>query len=80
MDRYVTVSAKIKRELLDEARRLNINISELIKSTLENEVCKRRLILIEERLKEKKKILDKINIKDIVRLVREDREALGIRK
>jgi len=80
MDRYVTVSAKIKRELLDEARRLNINISELIKSTLENEVCKRRLILIEERLKEKKKILDKINIKDIVRLIREDREALGIRK
>jgi post-segregation antitoxin (ccd killing protein) len=75
MDRYVTVSAKIKRELLDEARRLNINISELIKSTLENEVRRRRLMLIEERLKEKKEILDKINIEDIVRLIREDREA-----
>jgi post-segregation antitoxin (ccd killing protein) len=80
MDRHVAVSAKIKRELLDEARRLNINISELIKSMLENEVCKRRLILIEERLKEKKEILDKINIEDIVRLVRENRKALGIRK
>jgi post-segregation antitoxin (ccd killing protein) len=80
MDRYVTVSAKIKRELLDEARRLNINISELIKNILENEVRRRRLMLIEERLKEKKEILDKINIEDIVRLVREDREALGIRK
>jgi hypothetical protein len=37
-------------------------------------------LLIEERLKEKKEILDKVNIKDIVRLIREDREALGIRK
>jgi antitoxin CcdA len=71
---------KLRGKLLDEARRLNINISELIKSMLENEVCKRRLMLIEERLKEKKEILDKINIEDIVRLVREDREALGIRK
>gem|GEM_PF-2060046 len=71
---------KLRGKLLDEARRLNINISELIESMLENEVCKRRLILIEERLKEKKEILDKINIKDIVRLIREDREALGIRK
>ncbi|MDT7886821.1 MAG: type II toxin-antitoxin system CcdA family antitoxin [Thermoproteota archaeon] len=71
---------KLRGKLLDEARRLNINISELINNILENEVCKRRLILIEERLKEKKEILDKINIEDIVRLIREDREALGIRK
>ena len=71
---------KLRGKLLDEARRLNINISELINNILENEVRRRRLMLIEERLKEKKEILDKINIKDIVRLVREDREALGIRK
>jgi post-segregation antitoxin (ccd killing protein) len=80
MDSHVAVSVKIKRKLLDEARRLNINISELINNILENEVRRRRLMLIEERLKEKKEILDKINIEDIVRLVREDREALGIRK
>jgi hypothetical protein len=71
---------KLRGKLLDEARRLNINISELINNILENEVRRRRLMLIEERLKEKKEILDKINIEDIVRLVREDREALGIRK
>jgi post-segregation antitoxin (ccd killing protein) len=75
MGRYVTVSAKIRRELLDEARRLNINISELIRSTIENEVRRRRLMLLEEKLKGKKEILDKINIEDIVRLIREDREA-----
>jgi hypothetical protein len=31
--------------------------------------------LLEERLKGEKEILDKINIEDIVRLIREDREA-----
>jgi hypothetical protein len=75
MGRYVTVSVRMRRELLEEARRLNINIPELIRSTLENEVRRHRLILLEERLKGEKEILDKINIEDIVRLIREDREA-----
>jgi LytS/YehU family sensor histidine kinase len=75
MGRYVTVSVRIRRELLEEARRLNINISELIRSTLENEVRRHRLILLEERLKGDKEILDKINIEDNVRFIREDREA-----
>jgi post-segregation antitoxin (ccd killing protein) len=75
MGRYVTVSVRIRRELLGEARRLNINISELIRSTLENEVRRHRLILLEERLKGEKEILDKINIEDNVRFIREDREA-----
>jgi post-segregation antitoxin (ccd killing protein) len=75
MGRYVTVSVRIRRELLEKARRLNINISELIRSTLENEVRRHRLILLEERLKGEKEILDKINIEDNVRFIREDREA-----
>jgi LytS/YehU family sensor histidine kinase len=75
MGRYVTVSVRIRRELLEEARRLNINISELIRSTLENEVRRHRLILLEKRLKGEKEILDKINIEDNVRFIREDREA-----
>jgi len=75
MGRYVTVSVRIRRELLEEARRLNINISELIRSTLENEVRRHRLILLEERLKGEKEILDKINIEDNVRFIREDIEA-----
>ena len=75
MGRYVTVSVRMRRELLEEARRLNINTSELIRCTLENEVRRHRLILLEERLKGEKEILAKINIEDIVRLIREDREA-----
>jgi post-segregation antitoxin (ccd killing protein) len=72
MGGYVTVSAKVRRELLDEARRLNVNVSELIKSALENEVRKRRLMLLEEKLKA---ILEKIDVNKVVRLIREDREV-----
>jgi post-segregation antitoxin (ccd killing protein) len=76
MGEYVTVSVKVKRELLDEARRLNINISELIRSALENEVRRRRLMLLEEKLKTKKSILEKIDVDRVVRLIREDRGRL----
>ena len=37
MGRYVTVSAKVRRELLEEARRLGINISEVLRRALEEE-------------------------------------------
>jgi antitoxin CcdA len=75
MGGYVTVSAKVKRELLDEAKRLNINVSELIRSALENEVRRRRLMLLKEKLRSKKAILEKIDVNEVVRLIREDREA-----
>ncbi len=75
MGRYVTVSAKVKRELLEEARRLNINVSELIRGALEKEVRRRKLVNLEEKLKKKHDILAKIEIDEIVRLIREDREA-----
>ncbi|MCC6018863.1 MAG: type II toxin-antitoxin system CcdA family antitoxin [Candidatus Verstraetearchaeota archaeon] len=76
MSGYVTVSVRVKRELLDEARRLNINVSELIRGALENEVRRRRLMLLEEKLKAKKSILEKIDVDMVVRLIREDRGRL----
>ena len=75
MSRYVTVSAKVRRELLEEARRLNINISELIRRVLEEEVRRRRLLRLEERLREKRGILAKIDVDELVGLIREDRDA-----
>jgi len=76
MGGYVTVSVRVRRELLDEARRLNINVSELIRGALENEVRRRRLMLLEEKLKTKKSILEKIYVDRVVRLIREDRGRL----
>ncbi len=75
MGRYVTVSAKVRRELLEEARRLDINVSELIRRALEEEVRRRRLVGLERKLREKRDILAKIDVDEIVRLIREDRET-----
>ena len=74
MGRYVTVSAKVRKNLLEEARRLGINVSELIRKSLEEEVRKRRLRMLEERLQKKKSILSKIDVNEIVELIREDRD------
>lgn len=75
MSKYVTISAKVKRELLEEARQLNINIPELMRRALEDEVRRRKLAILEERLKGKRDLLAKIDVDEMVRLIREDREA-----
>jgi post-segregation antitoxin (ccd killing protein) len=38
---YVTVSTKVRRSLLEKARRLGINVSEVLRRALEEEVRKR---------------------------------------
>ncbi len=39
----VTVSAKVKRELLEKARRYGINVSEIIREALERKVREKEL-------------------------------------
>jgi len=75
MGRYVTVSTKIRRELLEEAKRLGINVSELLRRTLEEEIRRRRLMSLEENLKEMHNVLSKIDVSEVVELIREDRET-----
>ncbi len=74
MGSYVTVSAKVRRELVEEARRLNINLSQLIRESLEREVRRRRLALLESRLAERRELLEKIDLDRMVSHIREDRE------
>lgn len=74
MGSYVTVSAKVRKELVEEARRLNINLSQLIRESLEREVRRRRLALVEKRLTERKGLLEKIDLDRMVSHIREDRE------
>jgi post-segregation antitoxin (ccd killing protein) len=40
---YVTVSTKVKRELLEKARRYNVNVSQVLRRALEEEVRRREL-------------------------------------
>ncbi len=75
MGRYVTVSTKVKRELLEEARGLGVNVSEVMRRALEEEVRRRRLLKLEERLRMKKAILEKIDLEEVVELIRKDRDS-----
>ena len=40
---YITVSTKVKRELLEKARRYNVNVSQVLRRALEDEVRRKEL-------------------------------------
>jgi LytS/YehU family sensor histidine kinase len=71
----VTVSTKVKREVVEKAKRLGINISEFLRRKLEEEVERREIELITRRLSELSNVLDAIGIERVMRHVREDRES-----
>ncbi len=75
MGRYITISTKVRRELKEEAERLGIRVSEVLRRALEEEVRKRKLEELEKRLNEASETLDKIDINRIVQSIREDRES-----
>lgn len=75
MGRYVTVSTKVRRELKEEAEKLGVNISEVLRRALREEVKKRKIQKLKEELEEMSDILDKIDISRIVKSIRESRET-----
>ena len=75
MSSYVTVSTKVRRELVERARELGVNVSEVLRRALEEEVRRRELELLERRLEEVSADLDRIDIEEIVGIIREYREG-----
>jgi antitoxin CcdA len=75
MGRYTTVSAKVRKDIVDDARRLGVNISQVIRRAVEEEVRRQRLLKLEEELRREEKILSKIDANKIIQLIREDRES-----
>ena len=75
MGDYVTVSTKVRRELKEEAERLGVKISEVLRRALEEEVRRRKLEELEEKLGEVDEALDRIDIDRVVKSIREDREG-----
>ncbi|MEM4675695.1 MAG: ribbon-helix-helix protein, CopG family [Nitrososphaerota archaeon] len=73
MSRYVTVSAKVPRELREKAAKLGINVNQLIRKALEEEVRRREREHLKGMAQEVSLILSKVPAEDIVRIVREDR-------
>jgi len=76
MGSYVTVSTKVRKEVVEKARRLGVNVSEFLRKTLEEEVRRRELERLEKKLNELDSVLEKIDVNEIVRLIREDRESM----
>lgn len=74
MSSYVTVSTKVRKELKEEAEKLGIKISEVLRSALEEEVKKRKFEKLKKRSDDASDSLAKIDIENIVKSIREDRE------
>lgn len=71
---WVTVSAKIRRELYEKLKRYGIPVSEVIRKALEEEVRKREELEVREALRQAQEILRKIPPEEIVSVVRSSRE------
>ena len=69
----MTVSAKVPRELREKAAKFGINVNQLIRRALEEEVRRREREHLKGMAQEVSLILSKVPAEDIVRIVREDR-------
>ncbi len=67
MGAYITVSSKVSRELKEEAERLGVRISEVLRRALVEEVRRRRLEGLAP-------VLEKLEIGGVVEGVRADRD------
>lgn len=72
---YVTVSAKIKRELYEKIKRLGIPVSRVIRRALEEEVRRREEEEARKALERARALLQRIPPEDVVEAVREAREG-----
>ena len=74
MTEYVTVSAKIPKELRRKLAELGIKPSEVIRRALEAEVEKRTMTLLREKVEKAAGIISRIGVENWVRAVRESRD------
>jgi len=70
---YVTVSAKIDRELREKLRKYSISISKVVRRALEEEVKKAEEEEVKRALGRIGEVLEKIPADEVVELIRESR-------
>ena len=71
---YVTVSAKVTKDLRERLAELGIKPSEVIKKALEKEVEERRRELLKEKVERAAPIISKVGTDNWVKAIRESRE------
>ncbi len=75
MGKYVTVSVKIPEETKKRLERLGTKPSALMKKAIEETLRQEEIKEIKTQIKKMKTILAKIDIKDVVKSIREDRDS-----
>ena len=75
MGRYVTVSVKVPIEVKEKLEKLGIKPSKLLKRAIDEELRRREIEEIEDKLKELKNVLNRFSREFIVESIREDRES-----
>lgn len=73
MSKSVTVSAKIPRELKEKIKQLKIKTSKVLRKAIEDEVRRREAEKLKEDIEQLKPTLNKVDIEEIVKGIREDR-------
>jgi antitoxin CcdA len=71
---YVTVSARIRRELYEKLKRYGVNVSYVIRRALEEEVRRREEEEVARMLDKVQEILARIPSEELVKAIRSDRE------
>jgi len=74
MSGYVTVSAKISKELREKLAELGIRPSEIIRRALEKEVEERTRRLIYEKIERASPIISKVGKEAWIKTIRESRD------
>jgi len=72
--KYVTVSAKIRRDTYEKLKKYNISISKVIREALEREIERREKEELKKLLEEAGRILRKIPKKELMEAIRSTRE------
>jgi len=73
--RYITVSVKVPVEVKEKLEKFGIKPSKILKKAIYEELRRREIEEIEDKLKELKNVLNKFSREFIVESIREDRES-----
>lgn len=74
MTEYITISARIKKDLKKKIAKYGINISQLVRNAIEAEIERIEESELRKSLRKTGKIFAKIDMEIITNLIREDRE------
>ena len=71
----VSITLSMDEEIVREAEELGIDIARVAEEAVRREVKRRKLALLKRELESLKEELDRLDVDEIVRIIREDRES-----